>query len=114
MGVCWCGVNRAGCGACVCAVRPAGEAQSAKQQLYGRTTEGLVASPSAAATAGTLLAMRLQTSLASGTYIGLEQVSLYPSMHAVVLSCSSVQAAIVLHNLVVCLTDKAISCSPGS
>lgn len=47
-------------------------------------------------------------------YIGLEQKLLYPSMHAVVLSCSSVQAAIVLHNLVVCLTDKAISCSPGS
>lgn len=52
---------------CVCAVRPAGEAQSAKQQC-GRTAEGLVASHSAAATAGTLLEMQLQTSLASGIY----------------------------------------------
>lgn len=48
----WCGVNRAGCGACVCASRPAAVAQSAKQRvqrawqphllLYGRYGRYLV------------------------------------------------------------------------
>lgn len=90
MGVCWCGVNRAGCGACVCAIRPAGEAQSAKQPVwtdyrgpgsltlccsYGRYLVGN-------ATADITRIRHIQ-------YIVLEQKSLYPSMHAVVLSCSS-------------------------
>lgn len=41
---------------CVCAIRPAAVAQSAKRRRDYLGTAGLAASPSAAATAGTLLA----------------------------------------------------------
>lgn len=58
---------------CVCAIRPAAVAQSAKRRRDYLGTAGLAASPSAAATAGTLLGMGLQTSLASGIYTGLRQ-----------------------------------------